>query len=160
MPRPKQYASNAERQRAYRERQQLLIDQVEELKAALCGAAERGRSAKRLTNHLPDNPADWIPMLVGRLNATKLVASAADSDATRTERKKAKRAAAEPQPFAVGDWVEVRALKGRRRVAALLEGERVELEGINASGRPYRVTVPGARIKGRTSRPATNASLL
>lgn len=65
--------SNAERQRLYRDRHQLLMGQLELLKNAVCGAFERGRSP-HVTNRLSDSPQVWIPDLTARLEEVNAVA--------------------------------------------------------------------------------------
>lgn len=68
----RRHATAADRQRAYRERTQVLLAQVQELKEALTLACGRGRSC-RLTNHLPEAPGEWVPELTRRLNESKII---------------------------------------------------------------------------------------
>jgi nitrogen-specific signal transduction histidine kinase len=65
--------TNRERQARHAAKTAALVTLAEELKHALSGACERGRSAG-LTNHLPEDPAEWIPELVRRLEERKLIA--------------------------------------------------------------------------------------
>lgn len=70
--RPRIYASDAERVREYDRRNRLLRSQIAELKEAFTQATERGRCV-RLMGHLPDEPAEWIPLVIERLAGSNLV---------------------------------------------------------------------------------------
>lgn len=64
--------SNAQRQKAFRERYKLTRSHLDALREALTEACERAESTY-LTDHLPDNPNEWIPILIKRLDGAKLV---------------------------------------------------------------------------------------
>jgi predicted RNA polymerase sigma factor len=77
----KVYNSNAERQKAYRgrltTREGRKQDAFDCLRELLMDAFERGDS-EWVTNHLPDEPEEWMILVAERLAAIKLVAHVED----------------------------------------------------------------------------------
>lgn len=82
--RPRFHDSDEERKRAHYAETKLLRSQLEDLKRALCEAAEAGRCPD-LTNHLPEAPSEWIPELIGNLAGKKLILCKREPKKPKTE---------------------------------------------------------------------------
>lgn len=60
------------RNRAKYEKRKVLQGQARELLLAIIEACERGH-CEDLTNHLPEDPKDWLPELTRRFSEVKIV---------------------------------------------------------------------------------------
>jgi hypothetical protein len=72
MARPRIYADNAEKQKAYRARRDSTDELVDHLLEALYQACERGRSSK-LMDRLPDEPRQKLIEIRRRLEQSKVI---------------------------------------------------------------------------------------
>lgn len=128
MPVPRLYASSADRQRAHRQRRDVLLEDLELLLFELQEACARGRTPG-LASHLPESPMDWVPELTMRLRSSRLVRHNLETEdelkAKRDRRNARRRAQRQKVKDASGKSTGKRAKRERefsQRVEQLMHG--------------------------------------